>query len=631
MPDTSRQSSYEDYGIVIPASRRNKGGEVDVTCPQCSSGRKKRKALCLSVNLEKEVWLCWHCGWKGNLQQGETEKSRPPKIETYRKPEVAIVGEDKDRPESLFAYFEKRGITREVVVRNDIRRGLHWMVVVEEKVPTIQFPVKLDGEIVNVKYRDKDKNFQMVGGAMRAPFGIDDCDGKKTICICEGEGDKLSIEVAGYTSCFSMPDGAPTPDSKNLESKFDFLQIEKVARIIEHADKVILAVDNDPPGLKAQEELAARIGRDKCWLVQYPEGCKDSNDVLVKHGADALRMVIESATPYPLEDVVEVSDISDQIDLYYEGGQARGLSTGIASLDPIYTLKPGTWTAVTGSPKTGKSAWLDQICLNAAIEHGWKTGICSFEADPVEHTASLCEKYSGRPFHVPPIPGYSEEDRMTPEEREIAKDFICDHFKFIRPQSPTMDSILEIAKSLVLRYGIKILVIDPYNQMEHSRPSNMTQGEYISQILGKLGRFCKTYNVLAFFVAHPTKLKKIEVGERAGLYPVPTMYDIAESASFYSKCDFGISLWRDTTSPDSKVEVYVQATKYRWIASVGMANVWYDEICGRYYSDEESLKKARRVIKPIADTFKLTPTNPAAVSETPRTAAFDDEDEDAPF
>ena len=47
-------------------------------------------------------------------------------------------------------------------------------------------------------------------------------------------------------------------------------------------DKIIIATDNDKSGLAMAEEIARRIGKDRCWRVEYPKDCKDANDVLKK-------------------------------------------------------------------------------------------------------------------------------------------------------------------------------------------------------------------------------------------------------------------------------------------------------------------------------------------------------------
>ncbi len=62
--------SIADFGIQIDEKQ---AGEVSTLCPKCSHGRQKKTARCLSVNLDKRVWFCHHCGWKGRLEDGNSE------------------------------------------------------------------------------------------------------------------------------------------------------------------------------------------------------------------------------------------------------------------------------------------------------------------------------------------------------------------------------------------------------------------------------------------------------------------------------------------------------------------------------------------------------------------------------
>jgi phage/plasmid primase-like uncharacterized protein len=63
----------EDFGIAVPS---NATGEIKTTCPKCSPTRKKKKFPCLSVNLGKGAWHCWHCGWSGGIR-GALDKRTP--------------------------------------------------------------------------------------------------------------------------------------------------------------------------------------------------------------------------------------------------------------------------------------------------------------------------------------------------------------------------------------------------------------------------------------------------------------------------------------------------------------------------------------------------------------------------
>ena len=175
-----------------------------------------------------------------------------------------------DLPDKVRKWFKGRGISEEVLTRNDIGYDGKW----------IKFPYKQGSKVVNVKYRDEGKNFRQEKDALKTVFGYDDIENQAEIIITEGEMDKLSFDEIGVSSC-SVPDGAPPPQTSNYSSKFEYLR--NIEDIIDKAEKVILAVDSDTPGYKLREELARRIGVEKCWIMVYPEDCKDANDVLVKH------------------------------------------------------------------------------------------------------------------------------------------------------------------------------------------------------------------------------------------------------------------------------------------------------------------------------------------------------------
>ena len=52
------------------------------------------------------------------------------------------------------------------------------------------------------------------------------------------------------------------------------------------------------------------------------------------------------------------------------------------------------------------------------------------------------------------------------------------------------------------RNGIRGLVIDPYNELDHQRPAHMNETEYVSQMLTKVKRFAQHNDVHVWFVAH---------------------------------------------------------------------------------------------------------------------------------
>ena len=146
----------------------------------------------------------------------------------------------------------------------------------------------------------------------------------------------------------------------------------------------------------------------------------------------------------------------------------------------------------------------DALTVNLAHQYGWRVAVCSFENPPAEHIAKLAEKHLGLPFWDGP------RQRMTEAELQKAMTWAADHFHLIRfdDEAPTIDAILEKARVAVMRHGIRGLVIDPYNEIEHHRPASVTETEYVSQLLGKVKRFAQSNDVHVWFVAHPAKMQR---------------------------------------------------------------------------------------------------------------------------
>lgn len=558
--------TWSEFGITIPRGRM---GEWDTTCPKCSAQRKKKTARCLSVNIDAGTFLCHHCGWTGGLGIGQQIGQLAWRKPVWRRPEP----QKEVAKEPAIEWFGSRGIPPEVVERNKIIATTVYMPQVEERRGVVAFPYYRDGELINYKYRDREKNFRMEAQAERILYGYDDIDDNACMVV-EGEMDKLTAEVAGIVSCVSVPDGAPTPETKNYASKFTFLDDERLQRV----QKWVIAVDNDPPGVRLEQELVRRLGIERCLKVTYPDGCKDLNDVLGVKGSDAVKNLIAAATPYPIAGIFEVKDLAAQIDLLYKQGLLKGLSTGYRNLDEFYSVRAGQFTIVTGTPSSGKSNFIDALMVNLAKEHAWKFGICSPENQPIEnHISRLMEHFTKLPFRSGPT------TRMDEMQMTIARDWANEFFKFILPPEDTewtVDNILKLALILIRRHGINGLVIDPWNELDHVRPAHHTETEYISGALKKIRQFARRHAVHIWLVAHPQKLYR---SRDTGQYPTPTLYDINGGAHFRNKADCGLIIVRDFADPENPiVEVHTAKIRFKEIGKLGVCSLKYDKATGGY-------------------------------------------------
>lgn len=261
--------------------------------------------------------------------------------------------------------------------------------------------------------------------------------------------------------------------------------------------------------------------------------------------------------------------------LYKAGGLPKGSSTGWPSLDQFYTVGTGQWTCVTGSPNSGKSELIDALLVNLAMRDKWKFIIFSPENWPLEfHHSKIIEKYTGKPFNPGPTQRADEEDV------EAAEEWMRDKFMFAKPDKPDILNILEEVhhhRSFAKQWKTGV-VIDPWNQLEHYRPGNMTETEYISQTLTHVIERVRQYDIHLWLIAHPAKMQP----DRDGKFRVPTPRDIAGSAHFWNKADNCLTIHRDQVEGSAEVEVHVQKVRWKHIGRIGLTTLRYNRVTGQY-------------------------------------------------
>lgn len=525
---------------------KKRGKEMRALCPNCSHDRKKDKDPCLAVNSDTGAYYCHHCGISGLLDDHKDETYEP--IEPQ---EAELKGEH-------YEYLKGRGISLDTIKKFGITSSKNW----------IAFNYYQFDEIVNIKYRHATEKRWMQHKGGKPIFYNANSIGKELI-IVEGEFDALSFAEAGFDSVVSVPMGAPNESDKNVDGKLKCLQFAE--NEITKCDRVYLACDNDPNGRRLTTELSRRIGVEKCYTVEYPEGCKDANDVLLTYGADLLRQLIDEAKPFPIDGVSRALDYKDQVLDIYRNGYEDGLTFGYDNFDAFFKFQAGYLVTVTGIPTHGKSNFVEQMMVKLAARHGVKFGIFSPEHYPPQHFLQrLVRIYIGKPM--------MGLGKMTEMELDAAMHFLNNHFFIIHNNDEhTLDAILSTAKQLVFRHGIKALVIDPWTDIEHEIPRGDNETRYVAQSLAKIKKFNRFHIVTTFLIAHPTKMQKDEDGS----YKVPTMYDISGSANFYNKSDFGMTVYRNQ---DNSVDVHIQKVKFEGVlGQKGTAAFTFDTAASRYY------------------------------------------------
>ena len=547
-----------------------KGNKQKMFCPACHANRKNKTDKSLSVDWEKCVAHCHHCGQ--SFFFGKTEKigiqpapatTAPPSGEP-RLPRKLTGEEAPD--EAMRKWFEKRGIPAEVLQSEGISKVCRKLPQTGQVERCIVFPYLLEGKLVNRKYRDGRKNFLLEAGARLVPWRIDHIRYTDECIITEGEMDALSFVVAGRDDVVSVPNGAQA----NLAFLDDFIETH-----LENKKRVYIAVDTDAKGLQVRTELVRRLGEDLCRIVTYGDDCKDANELLMKGGADALLRALDEAQEVPMEGVFTAADVKDELLTLFEKGMQKGAVFGLGALDDMLSVETGRLVVVTGIPGDGKSEFLDEMTIRLSLAYGWKCAYFSPENYPVTlHHQKLVEKLIGKRFM---------KGVMSEEEFEAGVDYLSQNFFDILPEEGyQVENILQLAEMLVRRKGIRVVVLDPYNCLEHQIPSGQSETQYISEFLEKLRSFARRRQVLVILAAHPTKLKQDPITKR---FPVPSMYDISGSAAFFNKADFGLAVERDRTRGVTRI--HVQKVKFRHLGYPGVASFRYNTHCGRFAPFDE--------------------------------------------
>ena len=457
------------------------------------------------------------------------------------------------------AWFKSRGISEATLLAMKITEGSEWMPQKQGQANTVQFNYYKDGELVNTKFRTGDKCFKLCSGAELLPYNIDAIKGQKECIITEGEMDALSFYECGRHDVVSVPNGA----NANLDYLDDYIE-----EYFEDKETIYIASDTDTKGVLLRDELLRRFGAERCRILEYGEGCKDANEHLMKYGRESLLQCIASAPEIKMEGVFTVQDFEQSLDALFENGWQKGVTIGHDNFDRLCSFETKRLCIVTGIPGSGKSEFIDEIAERLNMRYGWRFAYFSPENAPLAyHASKLIEKFTGKRFN---------RQSLSYGEYKQVKEHIEQDFYFVAPtDNYQVDNILEKAKYLVRRRGIKALVIDPYNRLE-SEQGSRNETQYISELLDKLTNFAQRNDILIILMAHPTKQPK----NKDGVIEAPTLYDISGSANFFNKADFGIVVHRNRL--DNTVEVHVQKVKFRHLGECGTALFKYNLNNGRY-------------------------------------------------
>jgi twinkle protein len=393
----------------------------------------------------------------------------------------------------------------------------------------VAFPYRRNGQAYAGKFRSVDKkDWRSSQGVTRGLFN-EDClrTGDGPVVITEGEIDALSVIQAGYLRAVSLPDGWTVEGGK----RDALLEAEVLLR---QAPYVIVAGDNDEAGASLPKTVANILAGHDVRYVTWPDGCKDANDVLVKFGeGEVSRCIVEAKRIDPEGGFI--TGISDMPPL----PSRRVLRPGMKPLDFVLAFEVGAMSVGTGTPGSGKSTLTTFAAYHVAKHENVRVGFMSFETHPYRTRDHLCRLHCGKPWA-----------EISPKQQAEVAQFLDAHFRIVHRTYDEGAHHLEWAKrmiyTLAVRDECKLIIVDPWNELEHMPMPGESMTAYINFALQQVRQWAEQYDTHICLVAHPRKMNT------EGKPRSPTGYDIADSAAFFNKPSLGFSVHQELDDDGEK-------------------------------------------------------------------------------
>ena len=546
------------------------------TCPYCKSNDSK---FYMAVADPKDssrdgLHFCHkgHCAKTGNLRtlaehcgvriagvdsrkewagQGENKPDALPNIDVCH---AALLGD----AEAMDYLLNTRGFTKEIIEKQKL--GLKEKVWFREagESKALVIPYLVGGNIVYAKFRTlppKPKDFVCPSG-WEAPLYNGEIlqEGLQEVIFVEGEADCLSMLSNGIVHVCGVP-GA------NVKKAAWIATLDKIA-----PKKIYILYDNDNPGKRGAQEIASRIGIDKCYRIVLPpfevevdgekrEG-KDINDWF-RYGGGTLEVFNKLKDSADLFDVTGVTSTGDALQ------QLEDELNGKVDLAPKYTfqwpelnrmlgMEDGDVLDIVAPEKVGKTNFglniLDHmvaqygedgllVCLEmtqARLAKRWVSLVTGFEDTITESNTDASRAK------------LAELKECVVKARSIQQSRDADLY-FAYPQLvKEPEDVFKLIRDCIRRYGVKWVMFDNLQRLCDDTLKN--QGHrtvQLSQISKGFAKLAKDYRIKLIRILQP---KRIERGATI------STNDVDGSSQVAKDCDAMITLWRSVVGELKKSE-----------------------------------------------------------------------------
>ena len=526
-------------------------------CPLCGDESKHSRRTDGAFDEDKGVGHCFCCGANFFASKWTYTPKHQPML---KKPEISLG----DYPSSVMAYLKERGLKPEVMHHLGVGYAELPADTPDGKKTFLAFRFLEQGEVVNVQYKSPDKEFRFEKDCRIIPYNIDSVLGATTVYITEGMMDAAVLVQCGFESVISLPNGCGTRMACFDPYREHFRGV-----------RIVYAGDTDEKGIEKRKEVARYFVDNDFYYVEWADG-KDANDVLMAGGEEYVQFCVrEQLRLMSPPGVGTVDDQKEALKELIMNGVPRFPGIRLHGFSHLVRFEPGRLMVISGYPGAGKSSFADYIMMSLAVQQGWKAAVYSPEKYPMSlHYYELGQILMGREMSA---------KNFTRQALERGYQFLRDNVFHISEECSSIEDIIATAKQLVRLKGIRTLLIDPFNYVDLPVLTGANDTQKITHVLRQIVNFAHNEKVLVILVAHPKK-PQVEGGHKQDS-KMPSLYDIAGSADFYNKCDYGLILQRQSSSEYTKLAltwIHVLKIRFRHLGQIGARAFGFDTSNGRF-------------------------------------------------
>jgi len=217
--------------------------------------------------------------------------------------------------------------------------------------------------------------------------------------------------------------------------------------------------------------------------------------------------------------------------------ELSGVTTGFSDMNATTSgWQDGNLIVLAARPSMGKTALALSLSINAA-KAGFGVGFFSLEMSRQELVKRVLSEMSGTPLKS------VQEGRLSPDEfkdyQKSAEAFSNLNIKIDESSSPTVQQIRSKARRMVVKDGVKLIIVDYLQLMKGSQSKNGNREQEVAQISVGLKNLAKELKVPVIALA------QLNRGIEARGNKTPMLSDLRESGAIEQDADIVAFIYGD--------------------------------------------------------------------------------------